>query len=516
MKRNAGIAGICLVLSCMLFYSCKKPGAAAAAGELTEITYIFWNRGTIPPEEGTVDDNWWTRYVNEQVASLGAKIKYVQIPQTQESQMMSTMLAANNAPDISKTSDIPLLKTYISGGGVTDITSLIDQFGPNIKSLLGEAVFNDIKYDGKVYFLPHIQNGITSTATWIRRDWLDAAGLDLPNTAEEFYQVLKVIREKDPGKLGSALVPFGMIGQNFSGWDSLILPGFVKDPPNIERFLVPYPMWPETKEAFRWMNKLYNEGLLTDQFIIDKDQSMFRQKIARGEMFSFLAAGHYPYHSAYGNLYDKLRETDPNARLQNIDTFRQSKDAERIAFWARIPTYQYRWFIPFSSKNAELAVKVYNWMCSDAGYMVGGLGIEGQDYTIANGIPSAIDQEKYLTRVPWIEPQYGLAAKPYSRPEDKELFLLSYIKDFNSAYHEQIKREAVFLSDLKYFPPTISAPTPVSDKLTPVVSSFWSDTIARIVTASPGNFDRTFDDALKEYKALGGDEITAEARKLYR
>jgi hypothetical protein len=135
---------------------------------------------------------------------------------------------------------------------------------------------------------------------------------------------------------------------------------------------------------------------------------------------------------------------------------------------------------------------------------------------IKHGIPSAIDQEKYLARVPWIEPQYGLAAKPYSKPGDKELFLLSYIKDFNSVYHGQIKREAVFLSDLKYFPPTISAPTPVSDKLTPVVSSFWGDTIAKIVTAAPRNFDKTFDDALKEYKALGGDEIVTEAQKLYR
>ncbi|MDR3193414.1 MAG: extracellular solute-binding protein [Treponema sp.] len=514
VKLSACLAALALMGNAL--YAGGSQGSVAKPGQLTEITYIVWDRGTVPPGQGTIDDNWWTRYVNEQVASLGVKIKYVPIPQSQESQMMSTMLAANNAPDLAKTSDIPLLKTYISGGGITDITALVDRFGPNIKALLGDSVLQDIKYDGKIYFLPHLQNGITGTATWIRRDWLDAVGMDVPSTAEEFYQVLKVIKEKDPGKVGSALVPFGMIGQNFSGWDGLILPGFVKDPPAPERFLVPFPMWPETKEALRWMNKLYAEGLLTDQFIIDRDQSMFRQKIARGEMFAFQAAGHYPYHSAYGSLYDKLRDVNPNARLESIDTFRQSKTAERIAYWARIPTYQYRWFIPFSSKNAELVVKVYNWMSSEAGYMVGGMGTEGEDYKIANGVPTVIDEKAYLSRVPWIEPQYGLASKPYSKPQDKELFLTNYIKDFNPAYHNQIKKEAVFLSDVKYFPPTISVPTPVSDKLTPVVSSFWSDTIAKIVIAPQANFDRIFDDAVREYRALGGDEIAAEAQRLYR
>jgi putative aldouronate transport system substrate-binding protein len=515
MIKKAG--GIFLALGLMgsVLYAGGGQGGARSSGGITEISSLVWDRGITPVSQGTIDSNWWTRYVDEQIAPLGAKMKWVVIPRAQEAQMLSTMLAANNAPDISRTGDIPLLKTYISGDGVTDITAYINQFGENIIKLYGDAIFEDIKLDGKIFYLPHLQNDLSPRTTWIRKDWLDTVGMDIPATPNEFYQVLRTIKEKDPGKVGPALIPLGMVRQLYSLWDRVVLPGFVKDVPTPERFLVPFPMWPETKDALRWLNKLNAEGLLTDQFILDKDDSLFRQKITRGEMFAFINSGHYPYHSAYGELYDKVKEIAPNAVLANISTFRQSKDAPRIEYYPSKPTYEYRWFVPISSRNPELTVKIINWMSSGAGYLIGGLGIEGQDYSIVNTVPTIIDKDIYLARVPWIEPQYGLMSKPYASPAESDIFLLNYIKDFNPKYFDQIKRESNLLSDEKYYPPTISLPTPVSDRLTPVVTNFWGEEIAKIITASPSNFDRIFDDALREYKSLGGDEIVAEARRLY-
>jgi putative aldouronate transport system substrate-binding protein len=515
MKKAAAVL---LVLALMggILYAGGTQGGSRSSGGLTEISALVWDRGTTPASQGTLDSNWWTRYVDEQTEPLGVKMKWVVIPRAQETQMLSTMLAANNAPDISKAGDIPLLKTYISGGGVTDITPYINRFGENIVKLYGDEIFEDIKLDGKIYYLPHLQNDLSPRTTWIRKDWLDAIGMNIPGTPDEFYLVLKTIKEKDPGKIGSALIPLGMVRQTYSLWDRVVLPGFVKDVPSPERFLVPFPMWPEAKEALRWLNKLNAEGLLTDEFILDKDDSLFKQKIARGEMFAFINSGHYPYHSAYGELYDKLKETAPNAVLANISTFRYAKDGPRIEYYPSKPTYEYRWFVPISSKNPELAVRILNWMSSGAGYLIGGLGVEEQDYKIVNDVPTIIDRDTYLARVPWIEPQYGLMSKPYASPAEKDIFLLNYIKDFNPRYFDQIKSESNLLSDEKYYPPTISLPTPVSDKLSPVVANFWGEEISKIITAPPANFDRIFDDALREYRSLGGDEIVAETQRVYR
>jgi putative aldouronate transport system substrate-binding protein len=484
---------------------------SGGAGKLAEIRLMVWDRGTTPAAQGTIEDNWWIRYVNENVAPLGAKVVVTAIPRAQEAQLLSTMLAAGNAPDLSRTNEIPLIKAYISGGGVADILPLVNQHGADIKSLYGNLL-DDLILDGKLYYLPDLENQLSRT-TWIRKDWLDAAGLKSPSTAEEFYQVLKTIKQRDPGKKGQALIPLAMAGELFACWDNVVLPGFVKTPPAGERFLVPFPMWPETKDAFRWLNKLHAEGLLTDEFILDKDESLIRQRIARGDIFAFIYFGHYPYHSAYGGLYDKIREHSPNAVLANIDTFLQAPGGRRMVFWTSNPNYGYRFFIPATSRNVETAVKVLNWMSTSAGYLTAGLGIEGRDYRLVNGVPAAIDQKAYLERVPWIEPQYGVMSKPFAR--DRNKFLENYIKDFNPVYFDQIRREAKLLSEDPYYPPTVSLPTPLADKLTPTVTSFWNGEIAKIITASPAQFDQVFDAALKEYRQLGGDQIAAEAQQLY-
>ena len=506
---------LALVISASLFAAGGSQRAPQAGG-ITEITHIFWDRGTIPPDQGNVDDNWWTRYVDQKIAPLGAKMKYVSIPRAQEAQLLSTMLAANNAPDISKTNEVPLLQTYITGGGVADITGLLDSNGPNIKKLLGPGVLADIKYDGKYYWIPHLQNDF-ARGTWIRKDWCDAAGVQVPTNPQELREAVRVIRDKDPGKVGRALIPFGMQGSPTSPiaiYESVILPGFVKNAWTPEKLLAPTPMWPETKDALRYLNGLYNDGLLTDTFIADRDESLFKQSIARGEIIAFGGYGHYLYHSAYGELYNKVREHTPDAVYSFINAF-PSPNGQLADFRPTNPMYGYRWFIPASSRNVELTLKVIDFLSSEAGYLVGTLGIEGEDYTLVNRVPTPINRERYLARVPWIEAQYGNAAKPFATGGNNELYILNYIKDFNPDYHAQILREAKLLSDSGVFPPTISAPTPQKDKLTPMVTEYWNNALARIVFAPAANFDRLFDEALREYRSMGGDQILEEANRLY-
>ena len=505
-----------LAVSVSLFAAGGSQGAAP--GGLTEITHMYWDRGTIPPEQGNYEDNWWTRYVDEKIAPLGAKMRYITIPRAQEGQILSTMLAARNAPDIYKTGDTNLLRTYLTGGGVHDITGYIDRHGPNILSLYGPSVMADIKYEGKVYWLPHLQNGMEVRTTWIRKDWLDAVGMEAPQTPAELIEVLRVIKQRDPGGRGASLLPFVVpAGANTSlaYFDAVSYMGFVRGPITPEKLLTPAPMWPELKEAFRFLNTLFAEGLMSDMFIIDRDESLWRQHISRGNIFAFLGPGHYPYHSAYGNLYDRLRETDPNAVLMSIDTFRPARGAPKNEYRGGNPTYGYRWFVPASTRHAELTVRVMDFLCSEDGFLVGGLGIDQVDYRVVNNVPTPIDRDSYLARVPWIEPQYGLKAKPFPRPQDKLLFLENYIKDFSPQYYDQIRGEANFLSDITSFPPTLSAPTPVADRLSPIVNEFWRNEIVRVVFSTPANFDRLFDDAVREYRSLGGDQIAEESLRLY-
>ena len=482
--------------------------------ELVEITQIVWDRGTIPSDQGTLEDNWWVDYVNEQMAPLGIKVNYVIVPKQQNEELLSTMMAANNAPDLVRVTDISLLKSFITSGGVADMGPYIDEFGENIKKFYSEDELADGQIDGAQYFLYHKQNDFMRT-TFVRQDWLDELGLSVPTNPQEFREMLEAIKAQDPGGVGDALVPMGMTGQQFLMWDMVMLPAFLDEAPSVEKLLTPMIMWPEAKECFRYLNDLYNDGLL-GEFILDKDESLFRQKIARGEMAVFIQNGQYPYHSAYGNLYDTLRENDPEAKLTAIWPWSTESGENFYQLYNMPPTYKYAWYIPSSCENVEAVVKYLDWMCSEAGYMVGCLGIEGEDYTMVDGVPQVTLAEGEESRVTWVESQYGTVGKPYNSKEEKDKFILNYIKDFNPDYHEEILNTARCLSDVEYYTPTVNASTPLTDEYAATLSQMLDDNIAKLVCAAPGEFDKVFDDFVADYAASGGQETADELIAAYR
>lgn len=239
--------------------------------DLIEITEIVWDRGTIPADQGTLEDNWWVDYVNEQMRPLGIKVNYVIVPKQQNTELLSTMLAANNAPDLVKTSDIALLKSYISKGGVADMGPYLKEFGQNIQNFYSDEELKDGQSEGKQYMLYHKQNDFMRT-TFVREDWLDQLNIPLPSNPQEFRDMLVALKENDPGNVGDPLITLGLIGQVFSAWDMVMLPAFVNEEPTVEKLLTPRIMWPEAKECLRYLNGLYNDGLL-GEFVLDKDES---------------------------------------------------------------------------------------------------------------------------------------------------------------------------------------------------------------------------------------------------
>jgi hypothetical protein len=71
------------------------------------------------------------------------------------------------------------------------------------------------------------------------------------------------------------------------------------------------------------------------------------------------------------------------------------------------------------------------------------------------------------------------------------------------------------MSDIEYFPPNLSKPTPVADKNLGAATNFLNSNIAQLIAAPPARFDAMFDAALKQYKDIGGDAIVAEAQAIW-
>ena len=140
---------------------------AAKPAETVEITQWVWDRGTIPADQGTLEDNWWTKYMNEAMAEYGIKVSYVITPRAQEAEMLSTMLAAGTAPDILHTNQAALVSTYIHNRGIADLSSYMDEYGANLKELYGEEMIKWGMKGDKLYGFYHLDNGFLGT-TWVR------------------------------------------------------------------------------------------------------------------------------------------------------------------------------------------------------------------------------------------------------------------------------------------------------------------------------------------------------------
>lgn len=492
--------------------------SAAKKSNLPVITVLCWDRGIIPQDQGTIEDNWWTRFVNEKVAKLGFQVKFIPIPRAQELQKLPTMLAAGEAPDICFSYDKGLYGVYLKNKALLDYTDLIKKYGKNIVKQFSADDLALGKSNGRIYSIVY-RSVATADTTWVRKDWLDKIGMKPPTNPTEFYNMLKAFKEKDPGKVGDKLIPFAFpSGRNypFGIWWSTVLPGFLKEAPSPEkRHEILYPLWPETKDCLRFLNKLYNEKLLADDFLLDKDETIFRQRITRGELGSMVEFAHYPYHSAYGNLEENLQKNIPDAQYISIFPWKNDASKENLIEIVRGYPFGYFFFSPVTAKHPDLVVKYLDWLASDEANWTAWFGIEGTDYKMVDGIPMPIDDAKYKARVPWIGSQYNTLRNPFVNLP--ETYIKRQAMDFNVKYREQFIKETIAGSKkIKYYQPWITEATPLLDKYTAPLQKKWEDLQTKIITAPIADFDSIYDQGIKEYKREGGDEVAKEFADAYK
>ncbi|MFC0211899.1 extracellular solute-binding protein [Paenibacillus chartarius] len=106
-----------------------------------------------------------------------------------------------------------------------------------------------------------------------RKDWLDNVGLQPPKTIDDFYNMLKAFKEKDPDKNGKNDT-YGMVlvkwtGTWASGFDTIKLWfGAPNKWGEVNGKLVPEHETPGYLEALKFMRKLYEEKLINQDFAV--------------------------------------------------------------------------------------------------------------------------------------------------------------------------------------------------------------------------------------------------------
>lgn len=515
-KVSLLLAGIMAV---SMIAGCGSKGEKTSSGSGTTLTVEVFDRGNAPEGGGTCDNNFLTNLINSEFEKeTGIKVKFVPIPRSEEVSKINVLLASNTAPDIIFTYDRDRYMEYAKQGGLTDLGEYIDKYAPNIKEKWAE-ILPEAQYLGKQMAIPALAGNQAQNATFIRKDWLDKLNLPVPKTTEEFYETMKAFKEKDPGNVGADnIIPYGLWPvestniDNHFGAGSLLW-SFAGAATEEERHTVEYPNIPGWKEGTRFLNKMFNEGLIDNEFAIDT--ARLKQDVSKGVVGCFTNSHNFPY-SGNGNVMNALKQNVADAELIPIDVF-NTEDGK----YPKVKNTKTGMFImvPKTSKNAEAAVKYLEWMAKNETRILIGNGVEGQDYDYIDDVYEVKDQDRYK-KERWNSGDLLIMYNGGYFEGDWDIFYKRIRKAKTYGNYGDLMAEAtkIALNDgvVDYRrTPKFDRPIEAMGKYKGTLDKIYIEGMVEAIMTSPDKFDSVYDAMVEEYMKNGGAEVEAEKAKVY-
>lgn len=232
-------------------------------------------------------------------------------------------------------------------------------------------------YNGdSVYGVPRKWNKDTTDRTlFIRVDWLNELGLDMPDTWEDIYEVLKDFKEAKPD--GVEQVGLSM---NDPFWIKMIAAGFTGVNTWYQDETGRYKMdifHPNMKSAYEYLHKLYAEGLLDPEcYVSEANRPM--------EYFTSGRSGIIYNASQYASCYPYFAETKknfPDAEVAIINPIPASPEGIRSHMGIDSGYYGMYCFNK-DFEGVERVLEMMDWLASEEGTKFVRYGIEGIHYTM--------------------------------------------------------------------------------------------------------------------------------------
>lgn len=487
---------------------------AAESGEHTVLKVEIWDRGL--QDYAAVDNNMLTEWINKQFGEPNnVTVEFIPCPRNQEIEKLNMWMASDDAPDIMFTYNTDTVVKYAEAGGLMQLDDLLAEYGQDFVALTGSETQEYGKIGGKQYAAMAVRAlNAGMGATLMRQDWLDAVGMEAPSNTKELYEVLKAFRDKDPGGFGAETIPWAVslnpemqrgyftMGYSFYDWDN-IDDKMWNTAPDIAL--------PGYKDSLRFMNKLYNEHLITLDFALDADAKQAESDFAAGK------AGMYVANLGAADLLgqDKpgyvCKQNCPEAEFVTIDPFTGNSDTYPKYNRTASPLCDKAIIIPASSKNGELAVKYLNWMSQPEVLKYLQFGEEGLDYTEDEGYPVPTDdptREKYHRN----DYAFIMNGTQYS---DIKKYPEAVLSSYEEEFHKPVEDALNLCQERFRVWPYLPVANAENDKYGAALATIKDELIVQSIMAAPDKFDEIFDKYYNDYMSSGGQAVWDEAAKLY-
>ena len=345
-------------------------------------------------ERRNVYDNNWP--VEKRAAELtGISLNNITPKDSDKgNEAFNLMMANGEWPDIvGGTALRDKFNQFGPSGYFLPLNELIEEHAPYIHSFVQnnpDLIKSISAPDGNLYYIPYIPDGKFGRAYFIRTDWLDTLGLDVPETVNELHSVLTAFLNNDPNGNGEKdEIPF--FARDFEemvrlvtlwdartsgsdSWhdfyisDNTVLHGYIEE---------------NYRNGINHLAQWYQEGLI-DKNITDLTN---RGGDIRMEMLSNNLGGMtHDWFASTASFNDKLSA--------DIDGFSfkpfappQSISGRRMEEHRRTSVKPDGWAITKSNKAVIETIKYFDFWFSPEGKRLANFGIEGDEYNLIDGKP---------------------------------------------------------------------------------------------------------------------------------
>ncbi|TVY05417.1 extracellular solute-binding protein [Paenibacillus cremeus] len=292
----------------------------------------------------------------------------------------------------------------IKDGVILPLNDLVDKYAPNLKAFMASDPKANKQLrtdDGTIYVFPEAQspnqfakvnpnpNPAFQTFGWqIREDWLEKLNLKKPETIDDWYEVLKAFKTKNPSGSGKGdeipLAPKG--AGDLQNWVRAwgINYGFYVDNGKVKYG----PYTPEYKDSLTTLAKWYKEGLIDPDFGIT-DAKQFDAKVMGNRAGSWVGSTS----GTFGRFVQLMKAKDPSVKLggtvppyvKGTKSYNFNIDEIKVASGGGVA-------ISAKSKYAKEAAMWLDYGYSPEGGLLNTFGIEGQSYKMVNGSPQLLPE----------------------------------------------------------------------------------------------------------------------------
>lgn len=490
----------------------SKLTGPAPYDEQIELKIPVYDRGM--QGQADVDNNYWTDYVQKEFGDkYNIKMTFVPITRKEDVTVFNQLLASGEQPDILFSYDYPTIVSYYSRGAFQPIDEdVLKLYAPtfyeNTKNLQEYA-----KMDDELQFLTATRPLAYNWVRIVRTDWLEKAGLDLPTTREEYINMLRKFKELKLGGENTIPQTQALFNAYFGNYYSRPYPLSEEDNAMYSDITVASLTWEPTKEELRYYNTLYNEGLISPEWYLDKDQNKMQQDFVSGR------AGVYDFYLTQNPpILQTLLENDPEAKFAVIPPYTESDAAK--AGRAEWPFGMVSG-ISVDCEHPEAVMMYFEWLSQPENLFVMQNGIEGVTYNMEDDVPVLVDNYTGNDRLNYNsnKDMWCLVTEGKDYGSDEKNLAVQKKTYAPEGYEDLIQQSYDYYKqteDYKYTDFLFDRSIESLSSLGETLKSKWEVIQVDLINCKSEEFDAKYDAACKEYLAAGYQQVLDEKAQAYK